>query len=97
MQIGRLRMRLMRQSDATDAYTTIGVVQVLERRSDNQVLLSKSYIPPMLHSGADATLGGYVRELQGCYTTAARHSRDDCRKWVAVAFRKLPTSYCCKR
>ena len=65
VQIGRLRMRLMRQSDATDAYTTIGVVQVLERRSDNQVLLSKSYIPPMLHSGADATLGGYVRELQG--------------------------------
>ena len=65
VQVGRLRMRIMRKRDVTDAYTTVGVVQVVERRADNQVLLSKSYIPPSLHSGGDLTLGGYVRELHG--------------------------------
>ena len=65
VQVGRLRMRLMRKRDVTDAYTTLGFAQVVERRADNQVLLSKSYIAPMLHSGADAALSGYVRELHG--------------------------------
>jgi type VI secretion system protein ImpJ len=65
LQVGRLRMRFMRKRDITDAYTTLGVVHVVERRADNQVLLGKSYIPPMLHSGADAVLASYVRELHG--------------------------------
>ncbi|HZN25890.1 MAG TPA: type VI secretion system baseplate subunit TssK, partial [Burkholderiales bacterium] len=65
VQVGRLRTRLMRKRDVTDAYTTLGVAQVLERRSDNQVLLSPSYIPPMLHTGSDGVLSGYVRELHG--------------------------------
>jgi type VI secretion system protein ImpJ len=58
-------MRLMRKRDVTDAYTTLGVVQVTERRADNQVVLSKSYIPPVLHAGTDAVLASYVRELHG--------------------------------
>lgn len=65
IQIGNLRLRLMRKRDATDAYTTLGVVQVIERRADNQVVVQKAYIPPMLHASSDATLAGYVRELHG--------------------------------
>jgi type VI secretion system protein ImpJ len=65
VQVGRLRMRLMRKREITDAYTTLGVVQVTERRADNQVLLGKSYIPPMLHAGSDSILASYVRELHG--------------------------------
>ena len=65
VQIGRLRMRLMRKRDITDAYTTMGLVQVTERRADNQVLLSKSYIPPMLHAANDPVLASYIRELHG--------------------------------
>jgi type VI secretion system protein ImpJ len=65
LHVGRLRMRFMRRRDITDAYTTIGVVQVTERRADNQIVLSKSYIPPVLHSSADAVLASYVRELHG--------------------------------
>jgi type VI secretion system protein ImpJ len=38
---------------------------VTERRADNQVVLSRSYIPPLLHTGRDAVLGGYVSELNG--------------------------------
>ncbi len=65
VQVGRLRMRLMRKRDVTDAYTTLGFVQVVERRADNQILLAKSYVPPMLHCGSDLVLSGYVRELHG--------------------------------
>ncbi len=65
IQVGRLRLRLMRKRDMTDAYTTLGVVQITERRANNQLVLQKSYIPPMLHSDSDATLAGYVRELHG--------------------------------
>jgi type VI secretion system protein ImpJ len=65
VQVGRLRMRLMRKRDVTDAYATVGVAHVLERRADNHVMLSTSYIPPMLHAGNDAVLSGYMRELHG--------------------------------
>jgi type VI secretion system protein ImpJ len=65
VQIGRLRLRLLRARDATDAYTTLGVARIIERRADNQLVLQKSYIPPMLHAGADATLDSYLHELHG--------------------------------
>jgi type VI secretion system protein ImpJ len=65
VQVGRLRMRLMRKQDATDAYTTLGVVQVTERRADNEVLLRKSFIPPVLHTANDPVLNSYARELHG--------------------------------
>lgn len=65
IQVGRLRLRLMRKRDMTDAYTTLGVVQLTERRANNQLVLRKSYIPPLLHAGSDVTLDGYVRDLCG--------------------------------
>jgi type VI secretion system protein ImpJ len=65
VQIGQLRLRLLRGREVTDAYTTLGVVRVIERRADNQLVLQKAYIPPVLHSGADATLAAYLRELHG--------------------------------
>ncbi len=65
LQVGRLRLKLLRRRDATDAYCTLGVVKVAERRADNQLVINKSYIPPMLHATADANLAGYVRGLHG--------------------------------
>lgn len=65
VQVGRLNLRLMRASDVTDAYATLGVVRVVERRVDNQVVLDKSYIPPMLSVQGSPTLAGYVREILG--------------------------------
>ncbi|MGH8763554.1 MAG: type VI secretion system baseplate subunit TssK [Nitrosospira sp.] len=65
MQVGQLRLRLMRKRDATDAYTTLDVVQVTERRPDNQLIPKKEFIPPMLCVGGDVTLSGYASELQG--------------------------------
>jgi type VI secretion system protein ImpJ len=58
-------LRLMLARDATDAYTTIGVARVIERRADNRVLLDTRYIPPMLHALAHPRLLGFVQELAG--------------------------------
>lgn len=65
VQVGQLRLRLMRKRDVTDAYTTLDVARVTERRPDNQLILQKELIPPMLCVGSDVTLNGYVSELQG--------------------------------
>jgi type VI secretion system protein ImpJ len=65
VQLGRLRLRLMRSRDLNDAYTTLGVVQVIERRANNQISVSKTYIPPRLHTANDTVLNGYVDELHG--------------------------------
>lgn len=65
LQIGQLRFRLMRKRDATDAYTVLGVVQISERRADNQVVLHKAFVPPVLHVGSDVMLSGYLQELCG--------------------------------
>lgn len=65
LQVGQLRLKLMRKRDITDAYTTLGVAHVTERRTDNQLMLQKEFIPPMLHVGANAVLAGYLQELYG--------------------------------
>ncbi|MCB1914545.1 MAG: type VI secretion system baseplate subunit TssK [Rhodocyclaceae bacterium] len=65
VQVGQLNVRLMRASEVTDAYATLGVVRVRERRVDNQVVLDKDYIAPMLSVQGSAVLAGYVREIRG--------------------------------
>jgi type VI secretion system protein ImpJ len=65
VQVGDLRLKLMLQGDATDAYATLGVARVVERRADNQLVLDKGFIPPTLACRGNALLAGYVRELLG--------------------------------
>ena len=65
IQVGQLRTRLMLQSDLTDAYACLGVVRLIERRADNELVLDKSYIPPTLGVNDNGTLSGYAREVAG--------------------------------
>ena len=65
LQVGQLRLKMMRKRDATDAYTTLGIVHLTERRQDNELVLQKEFIPPLLHAGADTILSGYMLELYG--------------------------------
>ncbi|SAL23821.1 type VI secretion system baseplate subunit TssK [Caballeronia telluris] len=65
IRVGAPNLRLMLARDATDAFATIGIARVLERRADNRVLLDTSYIPPMLHALADKRLLGHAQELAG--------------------------------
>jgi type VI secretion system protein ImpJ len=65
IQVGTLRLRLMLQRDATDAYACLGVARVIERRADNEVVLDQGYIPPALSVRESTSLTGFVREIQG--------------------------------
>lgn len=65
IQIGRLRLHLLKEADVTAAYTGLGVTRVVERRADNRVVLDRRYVPPMLDVGADPTLASLVRDVHG--------------------------------
>lgn len=80
IQVGDLRLKLMRKQDLSDAYCSIGVTRVIERRADNQLMLDQAYIPSMLAIKGNKKLGGYAEELQGliyqrCKALAARVSQ----------------------
>ena len=65
VQLGTLKLALVMERDATDAYVGIGTVHVVERRPDNQVVLDKTYIPPCLDVGDNPLLLGALREVLG--------------------------------
>jgi type VI secretion system protein ImpJ len=65
LQIGQLHTRLMRATEASDAWTTLNITRVVERRSDNQVQLERYYIPPLLDAAASSVLKAYVDEILG--------------------------------
>lgn len=65
VQVGALRLRLMRERDAVDGYCRLAVAQVLERRPDNTVVLARDFIAPTLHLNASAVLGAIVADIHG--------------------------------
>jgi len=65
IQVGRLRLRLMRAREAGDAYAQLGVAWVADRRSDGQVVLDRSYVPPQVAIDASQHLSGSVALLHG--------------------------------
>lgn len=65
LQIGRLNLRLMRQSDLTGDWQALGVLRVVERRAGGQLSVEADYIPPRLVVQRDSVLSAYVRELHG--------------------------------
>ena len=65
IQTGRLKLRLLRARDLTDAYAAFGIVHVIERRSDNQIQLDRSYIPPQVVLDATEHLVGSTKLLHG--------------------------------
>lgn len=65
LQIGRLRLQLLKQADVTGASTAAGVARVVERRPDGHVVLDRTYIPPVLDTSADPTLASMLRDIHG--------------------------------
>lgn len=65
LQLGALHTRLLRAGESTDAWTTLRVARVVERRTDNQVLLHRGVVPPLLHVAASSTVRGWIEELLG--------------------------------
>ena len=65
LQFGRLRLKLMLESELSAEWTAIGVAEVIEKRNDNQVRLNSGYIPPMLNAINSISLYGLLNDMQG--------------------------------
>ena len=65
MQVGKLRLRLALENEVANAYTSLGVARIIEKRADNRVVLDPEYCPPALDFRAANRLGSFVDELVG--------------------------------
>ena len=65
LQVGKLRMRLLLESDRRDDYACIGIARVSECRNDGNVILDEAYLPTVLDCQAVAGLAGFLKEIQG--------------------------------
>jgi len=65
VQVGKLRLRLSLESEALNAYTSLPLVRVVERRADGRLLLDEDFTPPCLDCQAARPLAGFVTEIRG--------------------------------
>ena len=72
VQLGAPRLQLLRQRDAGDAYAVLGVVRVLERRADAQLVLDRGYLAPQTRIDASGQLSATATLLHGLVQQRAR-------------------------
>ncbi len=65
MQVGKLRLRVALESEVANAYTTLGIARIIERRPDNRVVLDPHYCPPCLTFSTTPRLAAFADELRG--------------------------------
>ncbi len=65
IDIGKLRMRLLLESDDMSGYAGIGILRISEAREDKNILLDEEYIPTCFDCHASVKLSGFLSELAG--------------------------------
>lgn len=65
ISVGKLRVRLLLETDDLSGYTCIGVVRIAESRDDKNVLLDDEYIPSCLDVSRIPRLSAFLSELAG--------------------------------
>lgn len=65
LQIGRLRMRYMLETEERTGWMCIGLARVVEVTADRRVTLDDYWIPPALVCSAAPPLSGLITELAG--------------------------------
>src|SRR5579872_364197 len=65
LQIGRLRLRYLLETDERTGYLCIGLARITEVTADRRVVLDERWIPPALVCSAAAPLAGLIAELSG--------------------------------
>ncbi len=65
IDVGKLRTRLLFDTDDLSGYACIGLLRITESREDNNVLLDDQYIPTCLDCSAAPRLSGFMSELIG--------------------------------
>jgi len=65
VQTGALALRLIRGRDATDGHALLGIVRVMERRADGQLVLDRAYLAPQTRIEASGQLSAVASLLHG--------------------------------
>jgi type VI secretion system protein ImpJ len=65
IDVGKLRIRLLLETDDQSGYACIGILRIAESREDKNVLLDDQYIPTCLDCAASQRLSGFLSELIG--------------------------------
>lgn len=65
LQLAQPRVRLVLERDLPDGWVGIGIARVIECRSDRQLVLDRTYIPPVVSCRASAPLLSLLNELRG--------------------------------
>ncbi|MGD8175037.1 type VI secretion system baseplate subunit TssK [Marinimicrobium sp. ARAG 43.8] len=65
VDIGKLRLRVMLETDDLSGYACIGVIRIAETRDDHNVLLDDQFLPTCLSCTAAPKLAGFLPELSG--------------------------------
>lgn len=65
VEIGRLRPRLLLETDKREEYACIPAARLIEVRSDKNVVLDERFVPTVLDCQAASPLAGFLNELQG--------------------------------
>lgn len=65
LDVGKLRVRIMLETDDLSGYTCIGLLRISESREDKNVLLDDDYIATCLDVGQSLKLKGFLVELSG--------------------------------
>jgi type VI secretion system protein ImpJ len=65
LQIARPTFRLLIGADELEEFAYLGVARIMERRSDDMLLLDEEFIPPCLDCRVSPRLSGYLHEIEG--------------------------------
>ncbi len=65
INVGKLRLRLLLESDDLSGYACIGMLRIAESREDKNVILDDQFIPTCLDCNASPRLSGFLTELIG--------------------------------
>lgn len=65
IQVSKLRLRLMLESEERSDYACLGIGRIIEVQADNSILLDSHYIPPVMDCQAHPSLVGFIRDLYG--------------------------------
>lgn len=65
LQVGRLRLRYLLETEERAGYTCLGLARIVEVRPDRVIVLDDRYIPPSLACSASAPLAAFLTEIQG--------------------------------
>ncbi|HME20242.1 MAG TPA: type VI secretion system baseplate subunit TssK [Acetobacteraceae bacterium] len=65
LQVGRLRLRYLLETDERTGYLCMGLARVTEVTADRRIILDDRWIPPSLVCSAAPPLAGLIAELSG--------------------------------